>query len=115
VTSSVLAPGEGSQGGAFNPAISPDGRYVAYAGNGLDLVAPGQTGYGNAVYLYDRVAGTTTPVTPLPPAYVFYGGGYSPRLSADGRSVAFESQASDLVRRDFNGFRTDVFLFTRTP
>jgi Tol biopolymer transport system component len=115
VTSSVLAPGEGSQGNATDPAISPDGRYVAFVGNGLDLVAPGQPGYGIAIYLYDRAAGTTTPVTPLPPAYFFYGGGYSPRLSADGRSVAFESQASDLVRRDFNGFHTDVFLFTRTP
>ncbi len=114
VTSSVLAPGEGSQGGAFNPAISPDGRYVAYAGNGLDLVAPGQTSSGNAVYLYDRVAGTTTPVTPLPPVYSFLGG-FAPRLSADGRSVAFESSAPNLVPRDFNGFRTDAFLFTRTP
>jgi Tol biopolymer transport system component len=115
VTSSVLAPGEGSQGSAVNPAISPDGRYVAFTGNGLDLVAPGQTGYGNAVYLYDRVTGTTTPVTPVPAAYFFYGGGYAPRLSADGRSVAFESQGSDLVRRDFNGIHTDVFLFIRTP
>ena len=114
VTASALVPGEGSQGGAANPAISPDGRYIAYVGGGIDVV-PGQTGSGRAIYLYDRIAGTTTPVTPLPAVYSFLGGGFNPRLSADGRSVAFESGASNLVRRDFNGFRIDVFLFTRNP
>jgi Tol biopolymer transport system component len=113
VTSSVLAPGEGSQGGATDPAISPDGRYVAYVGGGIDLV-PGQTGSGSAIYLYDRIAGTTISVTPLPAVYSFFGG-FNPRLSADGQSVAFESGASGLVSRDFNGFHVDVFLFTRTP
>jgi Tol biopolymer transport system component len=113
VTSSVLVPGQGSQGGAADPAISPDGRHVAYVGGGIDLV-PGQTGSGSALYLYDRIAGTTIPVTPLPAVYSFLGG-FNPSLSADGRSVAFESGASGLVPRDFNGFHIDVFLFTRTP
>jgi len=114
VTSSVLAPGEGSQGGAADPAISPDGAHVAYVGSVIDVV-PGQTVSGSAVLLYDRTTGTTILVTPLPAVYSFLGSGFNPRLSADGRSVAFESGASGLVGRDFNGFHIDVFLFTRTP
>ena len=113
VTASALVPGQGSQGGSAYPAISPDGRYVAYVGGSIDVI-PGQTGSGSAIYLYDRIAGTTIPVTPLPTVYSFLGG-FNPRLSADGRSVAFESGASGLVPRDFNGFRVDVFLFTRNP
>jgi Tol biopolymer transport system component len=94
VTASALVPGQASQGSARDPAISPDGRYVAYVSGGL--------------YLYDRVAGTTIAVTPAPDAAV-------PRLGADGRSIAFESRAAGVVPRDFNGARTDVFLFTRNP
>jgi Tol biopolymer transport system component len=101
VTASALVPGQASQWGARDPAISPDGRYVAYVGGGL--------------YLYDRVAGTTTAVTPAPAFPSPYTDAAVPRFSADGRSIAFESHAAHLVPRDFNGFHTDVFLFTRDP
>ena len=115
VTASALTPGQASTGGAGDPAISPDGRYIAYASGASDLVAPGRSGYGVGIYLYDRVTGTTTAVTPAPAVPSPYTYAAVPRLSADGRSIAFESQAAHLVPRDFNGIRTDVFLFTRTP
>ena len=115
VTASALVPGQASQGGSAYPAISPDGRYVAYVGGASDLVAPGRSGYGIGLYLYDRVAGTTTAVTPAPAVSSPYADAAVPRLSADGRSIAFESHAAHLVPRDFNGIRNDVFLFTRTP
>jgi Tol biopolymer transport system component len=101
VTASALVPGQASQWGGRDPAISPDGRYIAYVSGGL--------------YLYDRVAGTTTAVTPAPAVSSPYTDAAVPRFSANGRSIAFESHAAHLVPRDFNGVRTDVFLFTRTP
>ncbi len=110
VTPSALTPGQASQGGVATPAISSDGRYVAYGSYATDLVPGGPSGFQNGLYLYDRISGTTTLAVQTTTA-----GGTSPRLSTDGRSIAFESRAPGLVPRDFNGVRTDVFLFSRTP
>jgi Tol biopolymer transport system component len=115
VSASALAPGQGSQGYATDPTISPDGRYVAYTSSAPDLVTPGPTLLYQAIYLYDRVAGATIATTPPPAVPNFYAGRFAPLLSADGRSIAFESRSPGLVPRDFNGIRTDVFLFSRTP
>jgi Tol biopolymer transport system component len=68
---------------AYNPTVSGDGRLVAYEAAAKD----GST----ALWLRDRVAGTTTLV-----GRGSAGGIYEPRLSADGRYVAFTSAADNL-------------------
>src|SRR6185436_6808880 len=82
------------------PAISADGRYVAFMSEAFDLVP----GFGAGLYLYDRVAGTNTQVA--------LGG--SPALSADGRWLLFASSETNLVpgQVDTND-STDVFLWDR--
>lgn len=86
---------------SFRPAISADGRYVTFYSNQTNLVA-GDTNDGVDVFVRDRVDGTTERVN------LALGGGQSsdaasavrdPRLgiSGDGRFVAFESYAIDLV------------------
>ncbi|MCC7407241.1 MAG: PD40 domain-containing protein [Phycisphaeraceae bacterium] len=96
-----------------NAAISADGRYIAYMSQASDLV----TGDGNGtwdVFLFDTQASTTTRVS-VNPVGGAEGNDASgkPALSADGRFVAFESLADNLVADDGN-FESDIFVLDRT-
>jgi Tol biopolymer transport system component len=87
------------------PAVSADGRYVAYYSSASNLVPDDTNGFMD-VFVWDRATGTTTRITD--------GNGMSrlPSVSADGRYVAFDSMASNLVPDDTNGFM-DVFVWDR--
>lgn len=91
-----------ANGNSSFPALSEDGRYVAFQSNANNLVARDTNGWGD-VFVYDRLLGATTRLT---------GGNddsYLPSISLTGRYVAFKSQASNLVENDTNGFE-DVFV-----
>ncbi len=97
--------------GGSSPALSADGRFVAFVSAATNLV-PGDTNGIIDVFVRDRQTGTTERVS------VRTGGGQGndrsilPALSAAGRFVAFESEASNLVPGDTNG-QWDVFVHTR--
>ncbi len=101
-----------SSGDSYSPAISANGRYVAFRSHGSNLV-DGDTNANSDVFVYDRIAGKTIRVS------VSSGGGQAndwssaPSLSADGRYVAFQSWASNLVGGDTNGL-SDIFVHDRT-
>jgi Tol biopolymer transport system component len=90
------------------PAISADGRRVAFDLPAAGLVAGDRNG-ARDVFVRDTVRGRTRLVS------VARGGGVgnatsrAAAISADGRVVAFESSASDLVAGDDDGVR-DVFV-----
>ncbi len=91
-------------------AISADGRYVAFTSFASDLVA-NDLNQGRDVFLFDRVTGVNTLVSASrtgtgPGSHA----SEQPSLSANGRFVAFESSATNLVANDFNGTQTDVFV-----
>ncbi len=99
--------------------ISADGRYVAFSSLGTDLV-PGVTDTNSDpdVFLWDRVTGTTTLVSHAAgsPNLPVNGGGRGIQLSADGRYLAFTSQARDLVAGQTEPearSSSDVFLWDR--
>jgi Tol biopolymer transport system component len=107
------ASGNGSAGGpGGGPAISADGRLVAFTSHASDLVANDTNGQPDA-FVRDLEKGTTTLVS-LNRFGTNGGNGASgdPRLSADGRFVAFRSSASDLVdENDTNRLGgNDVFV-----
>lgn len=90
----------GPMGGGFNPSISGDGTKVAFDYIGPDIQPPlfnGHTWPGAQVFVRDLIDGSLT--------YVGYDvtGGVSahecryPRLSYDGRFVAWESLSDDLT------------------
>jgi Tol biopolymer transport system component len=89
-------------------AISADGRYVVFSSLASDLV-PDDTNYSYDVFLRDRVTGTTTRVSLGPGGVEGNGFSYPATISADGRHVAFTSNATNLVAGDTNG-RYDVFV-----
>jgi Tol biopolymer transport system component len=93
-------------GGAFAPSVSADGRWVAFSGD--PLLAGVQDGFGRA-YVRDRLLGETRVVSVALPGETYDGHCTSPKVSADGRFVAFGGEASSLVAGDTNG-TFDVFV-----
>lgn len=105
---SVGASGQQANGSSYWASISPDGRYVAYTSDATNLTAANTGGYAD-VYLLDRQTGSLTLVSKSAAGTVGDGNSQTPVVSADGRYVAFESQADNLVTGDTNG-AMDVFV-----
>jgi Tol biopolymer transport system component len=89
-------------GGSNSPSLSADGRFVAFQSN-----SP-LTGAGGGIFVRDRQAGVTTMVSVDDMGNP--GGGFFPSISANGRFVAFYSEAPTLVPNDNNN-RSDVFVY----
>jgi Tol biopolymer transport system component len=104
---SVGAAGQANDNSA-EPAISADGRYVAFYSEASNLV-PGDTNTTVDVFVRDRLSGVTRRIS-VSTAGQGNGPSYGPSLTPDGRSVAFESDASNLVPGDTNQ-RGDVFVW----
>jgi Tol biopolymer transport system component len=97
--------------GTSSVSMSSDGRYVALWSGASDLV-PGDTNGAPDVFVHDRVTGITKRVSlSSSDAQGNLSSGH-PALSADGRYVAFDSTATNLVPGDTNGF-VDVFVRDR--
>src|SRR5437016_1083416 len=118
MTERVSVASDGTQGNNASsyPALSADGRFVAFDSDATNLVA-GDTNGATDVFVHDRQTGATERVS------VTSGGGTQgngnsggffafPALSTDGRLVAFQSDATNLVAGDTNG-ATDVFVHDR--
>lgn len=111
---SVSSEGLQGLGASFSPVISADGRWVAFTSYAPNLVLGdlnGLTGDGSDVFLHDLVTQRTVKVS-TPPSGSANGESDFPSISADGRYVAFDSTASNLVPGDENG-TGDVFVWDR--
>src|SRR5439155_286011 len=99
----------GGNGFSVFPAISGDGRFVAFLSSADDLVASAPL-VSFDVFVRDFKTGTTTLVS-VNSAGTASGNGLSeiPVISANGRFVAFLSVADDLVPNDSN-HTFDVFV-----
>ena len=98
-------------GTSYNPAISADGRFVAFESIATNLVS-GDLNASWDIFVHDRQAGTTERVSVTTGGTEASDGSYLSAISADGRFVAFESDATDLVSGDTNSVR-DVFVHDR--
>lgn len=104
-------------GSSIRPAISHDGRYVAFRSQATNLV-PGYSrsngSRGTDVFLFDRVTGATTLVSRTSTSPTTGAGGWYPEISPDGAAVVFPSDGTNLVpgQTDFAG-TWDLFLFDR--
>jgi Tol biopolymer transport system component len=92
--------------------ISADGRFVVFASSAPDLVAVPWNGMWQ-IYLRDRGAGTTELISVTASGLPGNeGSGVDASINADGRYVAFASNASDLVSGDTN-LNSDIFVRDR--
>ncbi|MGQ0847206.1 MAG: TolB family protein [Sporichthyaceae bacterium] len=78
------------------PSLSADGRFVAFASLATNLVPGDRNGFED-VFVRDRSTGRTVLVSATPAGLPGAGASGGPVLSADGRWLAFESWAPDLV------------------
>jgi Tol biopolymer transport system component/ribosomal protein L24E len=124
---SIVARASTGGGDAYRPWMSADGRYLVFDSNGTKVL-PGSTRTEKIrdVYLYDRVTGAMERISnglngadaDVPSDNCGDSGGGNrcgsqrPTVSADGRFVAFWSNATNLVADDTNG-NFDAFLFDR--
>ncbi|HEY2295856.1 MAG TPA: hypothetical protein VGM86_34575 [Thermoanaerobaculia bacterium] len=116
VSRSAVGPGA-ADGDSLEPAISADGRWVAFSSLASDLVT-GVTDANQAsdVFLWDRTTGAKTLVSRPAANGRTSANDFSnhPSSSADGRYVLYESAATDLVpgqSDDASAATIDLFLF----
>jgi hypothetical protein len=100
----------GAQGtsGSTPGQISGNGRYIVFDSTATNLVA-GDTNNSADVFRYDTQTGVLELVSRSVGGGATNGGSFAASISADGRFIAFESTASNLVGGDSNG-RTDIFV-----
>lgn len=85
-----------------SPAISPDGRLIAWRSSATNIVTADSNSLSD-VYVFDRFSGVTTLLSQS--AFGGFSGNEvssAPIFSGDSRTVVFRSWASDLVTGDFN-------------
>jgi hypothetical protein len=109
-TSRVSVSSAGTQGNGPSryPVISADGRWVAFYSSASTLVANDTNGVSD-VFLHDRQTGATTRISVGPGGVQGNGESSEVAISEDGRWVAFESLANNLVAGDSNN-RQDIFM-----
>lgn len=116
----------GAQGNnsSFEPSVSGDGRFVAFASSATNLIPGGDANAGRRdIFVFDRQTGGLELVSRQDAAD---GGAQSngdsrePSISADGRFVAFRSRGTNLIpgalgdpTADVNGDQEDIFVFDR--
>ncbi len=88
--------------------ISPDGRYVAFYSPATNLVSDDTNGVWDA-FVHDRSTGVTERVSVSSSGEQSNDDSYLPKISADGRHVAFESWSTNLAANDANG-TNDIFV-----
>ncbi len=111
---SVDSAGNQANDASGRPSISADGRFVAFYSDASNLV-PGDTNSSGDIFVRDTLTNTTTRVSVDSAGNQQYGSRSFfnfPSISADGRFVAFDSSASNLVPGDTNGY-TDIFVRDR--
>ncbi len=108
---SVASNGNEGNGNSVTPAISGNGRYVAFASNSSTFAAVDTNGVTD-IYVFDRVTRTIEIVSVSDAGVPGNSASVAPSISSDGRYVAFASDATNLVASDTNGTR-DVFVFDR--
>ncbi len=108
---SVSSTGRQGNGDTWAEAIRGDGRYVAFSSWASTLVRGDSNGTLDA-FVHDRVTGRTSRVSISTTGLQGNGASQAAGVSDDGRSVAFESEARNLVPGDTNASQ-DIFVRDR--
>jgi Tol biopolymer transport system component len=110
VTRRISVGRDGAQGNdsSFEPSISADGCRVAFTSNASNLVR-GDNDNQSDIFLYDCRTDTIAKVGLGHMGVEPNGSCREPALSADGRVVAFNSDATNMISRDTNGV-VDIFV-----
>jgi Tol biopolymer transport system component len=108
---SVASDGTQGNGASYGGSITVDGRFVAFFSEASNLVSEDTNGKSD-VFVHDRQTGVTERVSIATDSTQGDRDSEYPSISADGRVVAFDSGASNLVSGD-NNLKMDVFVHDR--
>jgi hypothetical protein len=111
-----------TSGPAIGGKDEDEGRYVVFvsSGKGMD----GSTGKFRQIFWRDRSTGITKLISKASDGQEANGDNFAPSISQDGKTVAFESYATNLSNNDANGVRdvyawnehtNTIILISRTP
>lgn len=109
VRASLSSDGDESDGPSDNAVVSADGRYVAF--DSFGELANGVDSNVRNIFLRN-VVGEATSLVSVGLAGPANGHSANPAISADGRYIVFQSNASNLVANDSNGY-SDIFVRDR--
>jgi Tol biopolymer transport system component len=109
---SVSSGGAVGNGNSLSASIASGGRYVVFESWATNFVSGDTNGFVD-VFLRDRVASTLTRVSVSAAGLQANGTSGSAVISADGKWIAYQSAATNLVTGDTNGFR-DAFVRNRS-
>jgi hypothetical protein len=109
---SVSSNGTEANGASAHPAISADGRFVAFESTATNLVA-NDTNNVSDVFVRDRQGGTTTRVSVSPSDGQGDDASSHPSITADGSIVAFASLATNLSGRSFGTTQGRSHIYVR--
>lgn len=110
---SINSIGTGGNGNSHTPVLSANGRFIAFVSDASNLVPDDTNGVAD-IFVHDRKTGATTRVSVDANGVEGNDVSTAPVMSADGRFIAFDSAASNLVIGDNNG-RTDIFIAEMLP
>lgn len=105
----VAAGGGAADDDSWDPSISGDGRYVAFLSYATNLVPGPPPPVPGHIFVRDLVDGSTRVVSVDSEGGWADGHSERPSVSGDGRYVAYDSEADDIVPGDDNGV-SDVFV-----
>ena len=105
---SVSSSGLEGNGDSFLWSLSQGGRYAVIVSDASNLVS-GDTNGVSDVFIRDRRSGTTSLISAGLDGAPADGGSFGAVISSDGKFVALQSQAADLVPDGKNG-HSDIFL-----
>ncbi len=108
---SVSSAGDQANNMSSRNDINEDGRYIVFASLASNLVDGDVNGFKD-VFLRDMQTGETYLISKSSGGTQGNGESDTPVISADGRYIAYESYASNLVSGDTNDAQ-DIFLFDR--
>src|SRR6056297_140135 len=111
---SVSSTGEAGNNISQSAALSSDGRFVAFTSVAFNLVAQDNNGRRD-IFVHDRQTDQTERISITAAGVQSNADAFGARISGDGNSVSFHSEASNLVAGggDTNGV-SDVFLKNRS-
>nr|HID14648.1 hypothetical protein [Anaerolineae bacterium] len=110
ITTRISVSSSGTEGDGFSeaPSVSYDGRFVAFVSNAYDLDSTCNYA-ARHILVRDRTTDKTACVSLASDGTQADGDSWNPSISADGRFVAFGSDADNLVPGDDNN-RRDIFV-----
>lgn len=106
--------GKAANGNSYNPTISDDGRFVAFASLATNLGPGGSGNNKKDIYVYDRVKKIMKWITHTPSGGPANGASNYPVISGDGKTLAFQSTAKNLGTGGSSAYVSDIYIYNLT-